>query len=303
MFIFYKSMFKKINKIIKYIYCKDINKKKKIFLIQFLNTEIRKKIFLISVFKNCIRKKMKKKNIKYNKKSIIITGTGGDKKKTFNITSSVFIILSDIFKAKIIKYGSKSFTSKVGSIDFLYYFLKKNNINLNILYSNNVFKNIKKITEIRKEICNKTIFNYIFPLINVSKSKYHIIGSSNLLLHKILKYKKKNNTLFLSGIDNMDEISIYCPSKITIFKKKIASYIINYNTIIENKKIIINTVEDSYNTLGNFFYDFIVKKIIFLNLYTIIKYFKKNKNIFFLLKITLKEKNFKDVKYFKKNSK
>ncbi|AXN02452.1 Anthranilate phosphoribosyltransferase [Candidatus Vidania fulgoroideae] len=288
-------MLKKINKIFNFIYRNKNNK-----YLKFLLKSFNKKPFLFLVFKEYLKTFLYR--IKKDIKSLLITGTGGDKKKTFNITSSVFIILSKIYKINIIKYGSKSFTSNVGSINFLNYFKNNHNFKLNFLYSNKIFKNINIISKIRKKINKKTIFNFLFPLVNVTKSKYQIIGSNCMKFHKVLKYKKKNKTLIISGGDGMDEGTIYNYTKLTVFKKNMKSFIINKKTILSKKKTQkVKKISESYNIFINMFNNYDVKKIIFFNLYIVIKYLKKNKNIFFLLKITLKHNIFYNVEFFKKN--
>ncbi|WDI79251.1 hypothetical protein ONB67_00015 [Candidatus Vidania fulgoroideae] len=289
-------MLKKINKIFNFIY-----KYKNYKYLNFLLKSFNRKSFIFLVFKEYLKTFLNK--VKKKKKSLLITGTGGDKKKTFNITSSIFIILSKIYRIKIIKYGSKSFTSSVGSISFLNYVKKKHKFELKILYSNKIFRNINIISKIRKKINKKTIFNFLFPLINVTKSKYQVIGSNNMKFHRILKYKKKNQILFISGEDGMDEGTIYGYTKITIFKKNINSFIINKKTILGKKKIKkVKKINESYNIFINMFSYYDVKKIVFFNLYIVMKYLKKNKNIFFLLKKTFRYNIFYNAKFFKKNS-
>ncbi|MGX7588986.1 hypothetical protein ACWNYO_00190 [Candidatus Vidania fulgoroideorum] len=287
-------MFNKIKRILHYI------SKNNIEILNILYKNIFKNIFILLIFKKYFY--IKSKKVRANNKSIIITGTGGDKKNTINVTSMVSIILSDIFKLKIFKYGSKSYSSKIGSIDFLEYFLKKHKTKLRIIKSSKIF-NVDKISKLRKRIKKRTIFNYIFSIINLTNSNYQILGTSNLRLHKILRYIKAKNIMYIGGIDGMDEASTHSPTKISILKNgKIGMFIINKKTILETKKIVVNSKRNSYKIFIKMLRNNNIK-LLFLNILVILKYIKKNKNIYFVLKKTFSYKVFKYVKFFKKNSK
>ncbi|MGX7582487.1 hypothetical protein [Candidatus Vidania fulgoroideorum] len=221
-------------------------------------------------------KKNLKKKIKLSKNIIEISGTGGDKKNTFNISSSVFIIIL-LMKIPCVKLGGKKITSNSGSLNFIKNIFNKNIFKKSFFYSNGFYyselkrsfkKNIikKKILNIRKKITKPTIYNYIFPTINIFKPNSKILGLSNIKIIKpILKsiiYEKIRRFIVVNSFDGMDELSIFSS---------------NYVVEIKNKKII-KTIFFFKKQKKKFF-----KKIISKNTKDSIKIFLKSimgKNIF-----------------------
>ncbi|MGX7577004.1 hypothetical protein [Candidatus Vidania fulgoroideorum] len=242
---------------------------------------------------------LKKKIILYkrHKKSFLITGTGGDKKNTFNISSVTSIVIS-FFNLNIFKYGSKSYTSLVGSMDF-FNLIKLNFKRLNLLPATMVFKNIENISKLRLNYKKKSLFNFVFPVLNPIKYSFHIIGSCENFFHELEFLKKlKRKFLIISSIDGMDEVSIFNNTKVSVvFNKKINSFLLKIYSIIKIKifkKINIKSCEDSieifFNLLKN--KNRTARNEIFSNLYVILKSFLKTKNHFFFLKTFFKEKKF-----------
>ncbi|MGX7577131.1 hypothetical protein ACT2CR_00150 [Candidatus Vidania fulgoroideorum] len=259
---------------------------------------IKKYLWLFIKF---FQKKIKKIKLK---KHLYYTGTGGDKKNTFNISTISSILLS-FNSIPIIKIGSKKRTSKCGSLDIF-----------NFLYKNYTFKNLKEKIKFYKKnklaifsindfikdpilkcINNKrkkknTIFNYVFPLLKISNTNIQIIGVNNILMHnkiaKILIKQKIKRGAIISSFDNMDELSIFNNNFITeVYYGKIIKYKINSKNIniYENKKyfkkIQINNIFDSIKI----FKDILFKKNIFafktliLNMGFIIYFLRIKKNI------------------------
>ncbi|MGX7576589.1 hypothetical protein [Candidatus Vidania fulgoroideorum] len=284
-------------------------------LLSLLLKKLNKKFFLLLNFQYFFKRNNTKKITK-KRNSVLLTGTGGDCKQYFNITSSVFIFISELLCfSNIVKYGSTSYSSKVGSSDFLQYSEQNVNFtrNLQVLNSVNVFKNVAFIKHIRKANKGITIFNFIFPFIDKLNSRYKIIGISNLAIHKFSKLvnSKNSNIMYLSGLDIIDEVSIYKITKITIIKNNM------YNTYLINRKVIIGknenhlkikSLNDSFSAFKTsiIFENNDISKIFFINLYVSVKFLFKNKNIFFYIKHLAKyylKTYLLNVKFFKRNNK
>jgi anthranilate phosphoribosyltransferase len=176
----------------------------------------------IIAFANAMRNFCCKISLKVRGRFIDICGTGGDKIKTFNIsTTSAFVIAGA--GVQVAKHGNRSFTSKCGSADVL------ENLGLNL---NAPQENVKKaIEEVgigfifaplfhpamrhaaspRREIGIRTIFNILGPLANPAMPPTQVIGVCEAsLVEKIahvLKSLGLEEAMVMHGLDGLDEIS------------------------------------------------------------------------------------------------
>ena len=156
-------------------------------------------------------------------KLIDIVGTGGDKSNSFNISSTVALLLAS-GGSFVAKHGNRSITSKSGSADML----EALGINLNLTPQNQVkmLKEVgftfifainhhpamKHIMPIRRSISHRTIFNILGPLTNPAGAKKYLLGVFSVdFIEKIAKALSLIDTkkaLVVSSLDGMDEISV-----------------------------------------------------------------------------------------------
>ena len=156
-------------------------------------------------------------------------GTGGDKSNSFNISTTVSILLSAC-GAKVAKHGNRSITSKSGSADMLEALGIKLDLNATqqismlekcgfiFMFAQNHHLAMKHIMPIRKSINHRTIFNILGPLSNPASVHKQLIGVfSKEYVPKIAEALTKLNTkkaIVVSSADGMDELSIsditYC---------------------------------------------------------------------------------------------
>ena len=156
-------------------------------------------------------------------KAIDVVGTGGDKSYSFNISSTVSILLAacDCYVAK---HGNRSVTSKSGSADML----EALGINLNLsleatakmleetgfgfMFAANHHPAMKYITPIRKTIPHRTIMNILGPLCNPAGVTKQVIGVfDKSYINRIataLDLLDSKRALILSSNDGMAEISV-----------------------------------------------------------------------------------------------
>jgi len=150
-------------------------------------------------------------------------GTGGDKSNSFNISTTVSILLSAC-GCKVAKHGNRSITSNSGSADML----EALGVNLSLdiekqvqmlektgfvfMFAINHHPAMKYIMPIRKSIPHRTIFNILGPLSNPASVHKQLIGVfSKEYVPKIAKALTLLNTkraMVVSSEDGMDEISI-----------------------------------------------------------------------------------------------
>lgn len=153
-----------------------------------------------------------------------IVGTGGDRLKTINISTTTAFILAAL-GVKVSKHGNRAITSKSGSSDTIN--------ELGISMSANIQENKKlldekglvffhaplfhKITAEVKEVRDRlkigSVFNMLGPLLNPNLSlKYQIAGNYleevNELMAQTLMNLGREHALVVHGMDGMDEITL-----------------------------------------------------------------------------------------------
>ena len=193
---------------------------------------------------NKIRNYIKTKSIKIKAypNSLDTCGTGGDGKKTLNISTTVGLLISSI-GIKVSKHGNRAASSLSGSSDILNELgfkmekkettIHKNLKKHNFTYLNapNFYPILKNVVEVRKLLGFKTFFNMIGPTLNPLQADYQIVGAFNekaaKTIAEILLMNKLKNFKVFSSKDGLDEISIFSPT--TIWQKK--------NNNIEKKKV------------------------------------------------------------------
>jgi len=149
-------------------------------------------------------------------------GTGGDKIKTFNISTTAAFVVAGADVA-VAKHGNRSVTSKCGSADVL----EKLGLNLNMT-PNAVEKAIENVgvgfmfapafhpamkyaIGPRRELGIRTVFNVLGPLTNPADANAQLLGVYDPRLTEPLAYSLKNlgceEAMVVHGLDGLDEIS------------------------------------------------------------------------------------------------
>jgi anthranilate phosphoribosyltransferase len=149
-------------------------------------------------------------------------GTGGDKIKTFNIsTTAAFVVAgADIAVAK---HGNRSVTSKCGSADVL----EKLGLNLSMtpedvekaieevgvgfMFAPAFHPAMKHAIGPRREVGIRTVFNVLGPLTNPADANAQLLGVYDPRLTEPLAYSLKSlgceEAMIVHGVDGLDEIS------------------------------------------------------------------------------------------------
>jgi len=152
-----------------------------------------------------------------------IVGTGGDKIGSFNISSTVALLVASC-GCTVAKHGSRSITSKSGSADLFEELGVRLDLSIpnsaklleetgfTFMFAQNHHPCMKFIMPIRKSIPEKTIFNILGPLTNpasVTKSMLGIFDKA--FVPKMLEALELNgatSAMVVSSREGMDEISI-----------------------------------------------------------------------------------------------
>jgi anthranilate phosphoribosyltransferase len=166
--------------------------------------------------------------LELQERAIDIVGTGGDKSFSFNISTTVALLLASA-KRVVAKHGNRSVTSKSGSADVL----EALGIELNLdpksqvkmleevgftfIFAINHHPAMKHIMPIRRSIPHRTIFNILGPLTNPAGAKKYLMGvfSPDYLekMAQVLKNVGVKRAYVVSSLDGMDEISISSATK------------------------------------------------------------------------------------------
>lgn len=156
-------------------------------------------------------------------KLIDVVGTGGDKSGSFNVSSTVSILLSAC-GAYVAKHGNRSITSKSGSADVLEHLGVKLDLGLDktavlleetgfaFLFAQYHHPAMKFIMPIRRSIPEKTVFNILGPLTNpVGLSKILLGVFDEVFVSKMAeaaRFGGMKSAIVVSSKEKMDEISI-----------------------------------------------------------------------------------------------
>lgn len=156
-------------------------------------------------------------------KLIDVVGTGGDKSGSFNVSSTVALVLA-ASGAYVAKHGNRSITSKSGSADVLEHLGVKLDLTpqqsstllqecgFTFLFAQYHHPAMKFIMPIRRSIPEKTIFNILGPLTNpVGLSKILLGVFDEVFVPKMAEAARElgmKSAIVVSSREKMDEISI-----------------------------------------------------------------------------------------------
>ena len=160
---------------------------------------------------------------------IDVVGTGGDRKNTFNIsTTSCFVIAGAGYK--VAKHGNYAATSVSGASNVIKNHgvqftddMDKLNRSINeagivYLHAQLFAKAMKFVGPIRKALQFPTVFNLLGPLVNPSQPKCQLLGVANLdqmRLYNQVYQKLGIDFGIVNSIDGYDEISLTGDFKVT----------------------------------------------------------------------------------------
>jgi anthranilate phosphoribosyltransferase len=156
-------------------------------------------------------------------------GTGGDGKRTFNISTAT-AILTAACGVKVAKHGNKSASSKCGSADVLEalgvnIYLKPDDAaavldqcGLVFLFAPLYHPSLKPLALVRKELGFRTVFNVLGPFLNPARVRRQLIGVPNKKIAKLLAEVATglnyDHLMLVSSEEEMDEIGLNAPTKV-----------------------------------------------------------------------------------------
>jgi len=149
-------------------------------------------------------------------------GTGGDKIKTFNVSTIAAFVIAGAGVA-VAKHGNRSVTSKTGSADVLENLglnlhlepkaveIIIENVGIGFMFAPDFHPAMKYAAEPRREIGIRTIFNLLGPLANPACANAQLLGVYDAKLTGQMAYALKRlgceEAMVVHGIDGLDEVS------------------------------------------------------------------------------------------------
>ena len=166
-------------------------------------------------------------------KVIDVCGTGGDKLKTFNIsTAAAFVIAAA--GGNVAKHGNRSMSGISGSADIFEYFgfdlnsepMKVNEIiekfGIGFMFAQKFHPAMKNVAKARKMLDGRTAFNLLGPLTNPAMVKNQLIGGFSEdyqeRIVQILQRKNAETIMTVRSADGMDELSTTSKNQICMLK-------------------------------------------------------------------------------------
>ena len=156
-------------------------------------------------------------------------GTGGDGRKTINISTLVALVIAGT-GGKIAKHGNRAISSKSGSSDLMEAFGVKLDTaspkviaaiqHLGFGYFHAPFHHpvFAKIQPLRKALKRRTILNLLGPLVNPMRLDHQLVGVSEKrlvpLYARVLSKLGRKSALVCHSTDGMDEISTSVPTTV-----------------------------------------------------------------------------------------
>ena len=166
-------------------------------------------------------------------KVIDVCGTGGDKLKTFNISTAASFVIAAA-GGNVAKHGNRSMSGISGSADIFEYFgfdlnsepMKVNEtiekFGIGFMFAQKFHPAMKNVAKARKILDSRTAFNLLGPLTNPAGVKNQLIGVfSRDYLERVVKILQRNNAetiMTVRAADGMDELSTTSKNQICLLK-------------------------------------------------------------------------------------
>ena len=171
---------------------------------------------------------------------IDVVGTGGDRKNTFNISTTAGFVIS-ASGIKVAKHGNRSVSSKCGAADCLEALGTKleldakqnekmlDEIGMCFMFAPKYHSSMKYASPVRRELGIRTVFNILGPLANPANANRQLMGvyQEELVepLAKVLSNLGVKRGAVVYGYDGLDEITACNKTLVCEIKdKKLKTY-------------------------------------------------------------------------------
>lgn len=157
-----------------------------------------------------------------------LCGTGGDGKRTFNISTTVaFVVAAAGYR--VAKHGNNAVSSSCGSsnvlqalgvplhgdVDNLRRGFERNGICF--IHAPLFHPALKRVALVRQELGFRTIFNALGPLVNPARPRFQLSGVYSLELQRLYSYllqRRGDRFAVVHTLDGHDEVSLTAPTRL-----------------------------------------------------------------------------------------
>jgi len=176
----------------------------------------------LTAFARVMREKSVKIHPNVNGRLLDTCGTGGDKIKTFNVSTTAAFVIAGA-GATVAKHGNRSVTSKSGSADVLEGLganltaapedVEKTveQVGIGFMFAPAFHPAMKHASDARKEVGIRTVFNILGPLANPASANAQLLGVYDSRLTERLAHVLKGlgceEAMVVHGLDGLDEVS------------------------------------------------------------------------------------------------
>jgi anthranilate phosphoribosyltransferase len=182
-------------------------------------------------------------NPKRSGRIIDVCGTGGDKMKTFNVSTAAAFVIAGA-GGSVAKHGNRSVSGICGSADIFEHFGYDLNMSpdkvteaiekfgIGFMFAQKFHPAMKNVAEARKMLKTRTAFNLLGPLSNPAGVKNQVVGvfSADYLerLVMLLKARGAESVMTVISNDGLDELSTTSKNQICLLKDgKISLQLLN----------------------------------------------------------------------------
>jgi len=192
-------------------------------------------------------------------------GTGGDEKKSINISTLSALTLGSM-GVKIAKHGNRSVSSLCGSSDLLS--ALEYNVTVShseaesrlrekgftFLFAPHWHPSMKFAVETRKQLGFRTVFNILGPMSNPFSPPYQVLGVyTKELLPKVMHVLTKLGTkaaIVCNSVDGFDEFSIFADTNYLLYQNgEVSTHLFSPDSLglssIQENEIFCNSKEEA----------------------------------------------------------
>lgn len=167
-------------------------------------------------------------------------GTGGDNAGTFNISTTVAIVIAAAGVA-VAKHGNRAVSSRVGSADVLESLgvgidltpidaaKSLDNLGITFLFAPNYHGALRHAAATRRELGVRTVFNVLGPLTNPAGATRQLLGvySDDLVptIAEVLRQLGSDRAMVVHGRDGLDELTVFAKNHVAeLHNGKVTEY-------------------------------------------------------------------------------
>jgi len=157
-------------------------------------------------------------------------GTGGSGLSHFNTSTTVALILA-AGGVPVVKFGNRGFSSASGSFDLLAQLgighqLDPQRVpdvvaacNVAFLFAPTCYPNLAGFSQLRKKLQQRTLFNFLGPLLNPVQPAFRLLGVSHagmqdVMAQHLAQQEYNDHSWLAHGADGLDEIAVHGPTRV-----------------------------------------------------------------------------------------